>query len=747
MPIEIEAPDGSVVEFPDGTPDAAISAAMRRAYGGGRNRPRSSNPEGRRPNAQTQLPRISQGRREWDASGWRATPLPRRGQSRSLMQEAEGALAAFNRGIPFSNDISSAGAGVVSMLQGRPFSEGFERQRQRTIDVANDFTTRRPNVSNLATGAGYALPAALSMGASAGPQVAFQGQRAATQAAINADLAARSPTGLPLLANQTARAAAGGGLAGFTFGAGAPEETGQPLQERLQAGNDMAGPGALVGAAAPAVTNLMVPAWRALTRPEPWATQAAESGAGVFGAQALPRRGRPPGGPSTSTVNTIDRLRNRSLQSVDQLEQRVARTRANPQGAVVADLFDDPGVRTMRAIAQGPGQTGQRAAQVAHQRFSEAPDRILNDLNRRLAVAETPDQALAALDEQYKRVSAELFQPLWAQEISPAARTRLATRFAAYQGNPVMEDAARRAQFIFDTARGNGTVQGEITDNLPRFLHYMKMGLDDAAFAARMPQSGIGRTALREVQEMRLQFVRMLDDTIPGYQHARRQWGGVIEAQEALEEGAALLRQNHNAVAARMRGWSPFARYHARVGFANELANRLGLRGSVNGNRNVAEALGSPELQRRVAAMFDSPEQAAAFLDTMNTQNMLMRNAGQWGSGSQTYSNAMHGADETMNALAEMGVRAAQGNPVGAVRRGVEGVANVATMGAIERRNNQVGADLLRRVDSEDERAFIDQVLRILREREAQRTAVTAVSPATGAAAAAAEQRTRRNRR
>lgn len=37
MPIEIEAPDGSVVEFPDGTDDATIERAMRQAYGGPKN--------------------------------------------------------------------------------------------------------------------------------------------------------------------------------------------------------------------------------------------------------------------------------------------------------------------------------------------------------------------------------------------------------------------------------------------------------------------------------------------------------------------------------------------------------------------------------------------------------------------------------------------------------------------------------------------------------------------------------------
>lgn len=35
MPVRIEAPDGSIVEFPDGTPDDVIENAMRQEYGGG----------------------------------------------------------------------------------------------------------------------------------------------------------------------------------------------------------------------------------------------------------------------------------------------------------------------------------------------------------------------------------------------------------------------------------------------------------------------------------------------------------------------------------------------------------------------------------------------------------------------------------------------------------------------------------------------------------------------------------------
>lgn len=678
--------------------------------------------------------------RAWDADG-NPIQTPARGTPRSPGWEAAQTLASVNRGIPGAQHLQGALRGAGSMLEGGTFGEGYTAQMNENRALTEDMRARRPNAAAFAEGVGNAVPMVATMGQSSAPQVAGRG--------------------LGLWANQTARAGVTGATAGAVYGGTTGDAPGAPIAEQLDYAQQGAAFGGLLGAATPTAVNAvrgtynaLRPAWSALESRLPRIAPQARSGAGAFGGQMFGGGGRPPlravppppQGPQipSAAMGTIDRLANRSRMSADQVEQAFAGARANPQGQVVADLFGDPGVRTMRGIAQSPGQSGQRAADVARERFQAAPDRILGELNRRMGVAETPQQALASLGDDYARASAEMYEPLFAQPMRPAARAAADQQLARYADDPVFRDAVVRAQNMFTRDQANGSVQGAITDNYARYLHYIKMGLDDASRFAGTPQSGIQGTELRGIREMRARVMRVIDETVPGYAEARSRWSTISSAEDALDEGRTLINQNSRSVAARVEAMTPFERYHARIGFVNEIYNRVGLRGSVVGNRNVAEALGSPEMQRRISVMFESPEQAAAFLDTLNQQNMLMRNAGQWGAGSQTYSNAVHGADEALNTGADMGVNIMLGNTAGAARRGVQGAANAITGGMIERANNARGEALLRRIDSDEAAAFSRAVVEELRRREAARAAGTAASQA-GATAAGSQQGRRRN--
>ena len=357
---------------------------------------------------------------------------------------------------------------------------------------------------------------------------------------------------------------------------------------------------------------------------------------------------------------------------------------------------------------------------------------------------ETPEEALTALGRDYEAASANLYEPLFARDVTPQARAAINEVLQPYARTPAMRDAMARATRIFETDRANGVVQGQLDDNFARYMHYLKMGLDDAARFSSMPQSGIMATELRGIRTMQRRVLNAIDEHIPGYREARNRWSTIANAEEALSDGAGFLGENSSYLRSRMAEMTDFERHHARIGFANAVAQRIGMRGSVNGNRNVAEALGSPEMQRRVAAMFDTPEQAASFLDTLNVQNQLMRNASQWGSGSQTFSNVAHGADEHMQALGEMAGHAATGNVGGAMRSGWNLVRNAATLGHLERTNNVKGAALLRRVDQTDSEAFANEVVRILRDAErtaAQNTAAARTSARAGGAAIGGRRR------
>ena len=685
---------------------------------------------------------------QWDAQGRPIRPA-RRGQSRSLVEEVEQGLAAINRGIPFAQDLTAALGGVRSVAEGGSFDEGYQGQAQRNRDLTTDIRTRRPNAAAFLEGTGNAVPVIATMGAAAPQQVA-------TQAAGR---------GFSLFANQSARAGAQGAAWGAGYGAGTGDAApGMPLDERLDRGNAGGAMGGAFGLATPAAvntfTNVLAPAWRGAANSSAGQyvgrafsnmSGRGQQGAGMFGGQMFApptppvAAAPPPSGPQIprAAIETIDRLASRNRMSPQDVDTAFWNARENPQGQVTADIFGDAGVRTTRAIAQGPGQTGGRAAEVARERFQAAPDRIVNELNRRLAVAETPEQALRSLNDQYAQASANLYEPLFAQPMTPAARALADDSLRPFSGTPAFRDAITRAERIFMYDRANGMVEGALDDNYARYLHYIKMGLDDAVAAAPVGSRGAQATELSRIRDMRRRVVATIDNAVPGYQQARNQWSTIASAEEALADGRTLTNQGAGAIRERLAGMTQFERYHARVGFANEIAERMGLRGSVNGNRNVAEALGSPEIQRRVAAMFDSPEEAAAFLDTLNQQNMLMRNAGQWGGGSQTYSNAAHGADEALSTMADMTVSTAGGNPAGAVRRGLQGVANTATRGAIERANNARGEALLRRVDTEDSQAFAHAVVEELRRRAAERAAATAASEAGGVASGTMQGRPR----
>jgi len=722
--------DGTVLEFPDETTDQVMDQVVRSHMARAR-----QEQEARTRSGDPMQPGSVIGSMAGQAAARAPGPRPR-GTQGSWQEEVGGALANINRGIPFAQDLVNLAGGARTAASGGDFQEGIRAQRSESNALQQDFRNRRPNVAALSEGVGNAT-GVIPIGRSA-QAVQLSGR------------------GLPLLLRQSRNAAVAGAGAGYLFGAGTGDAPNQNPNERIDSANEAASFGSFFGAATPAAVNTLGAGYRAAEQPIrrlidslPRLAPRAEQGAGAFGAQLFgggnrpPLRAVPPAPPPQgprippAAMGTIDRLANRNRMTPDQVESAFAEAQRNPQGQVVADVFGDAGTRTTRAIAQGPGQSGGRAAETLRARAAEQPDRILNELNRRMAVAETPEQAMAALSRQYNEASANLYEPLFQRQMAPEMRATINEFLGRYADDPIMADAAARAQRIFQRDAAEGLASGSIEANYARYLHYMKMGLDDAARAA--PQGGIQATELRGINNMRRRFVTALDNAIPGYREARNQWSTIANAEEALGEGRTLITQNSRAISARMAEMTDFERYHARVGFANEIANRIGLRGSVNGNRNVAEALGSPEMQRRVAAMFDSPEEAAAFLDTLNQQNTLMRNAAQWGSGSQTFSNAAHGADEALNTMVDMGVQAGTGNIGGAARRGVQGAANFFTGGALERANNQRGEVLLRRIDSDDAREFTNAVVAELRRREATRQAASSVSQ-TGAAASGSQQ-------
>ena len=441
--------------------------------------------------------------------------------------------------------------------------------------------------------------------------------------------------------------------------------------------------------------------------------------------QPPPPRQPPPSAAARRGVTLADRAR----VGADDL---TARASSAPEGAAVVDLFGDAGVRTLRPIVQAPGQTSDLAANVAERRFAEAPARIVGALRRGLSVGESRSQAIQRLQNEYQSASAQNYRPLWEQRMTAEQRQALERQLAPYADIPAFRRARARAVKIFETDRANGVVEGGIEDNFARWAHYLKMGLDDASNFSSRPQSGIGANELRGIRDMRSRVVAAIDEAVPGYREARGRWAGIASAEEALDTGAGWVRMLPDEVAASRAEMTPFELEHARIGLADEI--RRMVRGQVVGNKNVANAINDPDMQQAIANAFDGPEQAADFLDVVNSSNRLMRNATAWGGGSQTQGNQAYQADGAVAAAAEFGGDLLGGRWGQAVNRAGRQIGNAVMNNAVERSNNAFGEELLRPVTSDEARAFVQEMVRVLREREATRATSSAASQATAAA-------------
>lgn len=201
MPIEIDAPDGSVVEFPDGTPTAVIKQAMAKRYGGPKPKaPTATDAKGKPVadlsragppgsggyvKALSALPRGAfyrdyQGNVRRNDNGPRGNPVvpatPQNAPQRvgKLERDVTGAFANLNRGLLIGDELSAGLGTAGNLLLGKikpnyqgtnplgmtPIIKGiaddYGAQLAKTRAYEDDFADRRPIAAAVARTAGAA---------------------------------------------------------------------------------------------------------------------------------------------------------------------------------------------------------------------------------------------------------------------------------------------------------------------------------------------------------------------------------------------------------------------------------------------------------------------------------------------------------------------------------------------------------------------------------------------------------------
>lgn len=193
MPIEVEGPDGVVIEFPDGTPQATIAGTMRKRYPAPKTVP--AKPQGQGSYASPYDLSGGQSRREIPQGSYYRDPdgnirrnenydagnpiitAPRkpekRGKGIPVLNELAGFAANLNRGMSVGDEFTGLAGTAKDILTGQvrprvapgdnpmgmtPFLRGvgdtFDRNMDTTRRVEDDFRDRRPLVAGAAQGAG-----------------------------------------------------------------------------------------------------------------------------------------------------------------------------------------------------------------------------------------------------------------------------------------------------------------------------------------------------------------------------------------------------------------------------------------------------------------------------------------------------------------------------------------------------------------------------------------------------------------
>lgn len=630
----------------------------------------------------------------------------------------------------FGDELVGGVEGARAMLRGADAGDAYRQRVRQARERLRRAREERPLASTAGSLAGgvaaLAVPGANVLAAGRAGRAGYQAAR-----------------GLRALRNEIGNAARAGALFGGAYGVGSGDGD---LGQRAMSGAAGAATGAVAGAAfAPVARGLDVatrPVRRAIGQamrnpPGPRLASPNQLNASI-GVPIPPAGGRrpptqPPPEPEVpeAAVRGIDRVMRREGMSFDDLAQRINEADAAPAGRVLADVLGDQGLAKTAAIAQAPGQTGRLARNVADERARTLPTRLVNELMERMGVSQSPTQALRSLRNEYQRASLEGYKPVLAQEIDEAAvKARL---------DPILQRLPERIrneanQIVDDLARLDGVDPNTFT-NAQR-LHYLKMAIDDAVGAVIQKEGFKGATR-GALSRLRQDYLEALDELIPGYRAARERWGSLKDAEEALEEGGRALSMRPEALRARLDEMTAFERAHFRIGLADELAGRIMGRGKAVGHANAAEALNSVEVQNVVREAFDNPEQAARFIESVNTGNQLLRNARGWITGSDTMKKSAQLADEGLASIADTALSAVQ-NPISTARRGVQEALRAAVGGKMEADRNAIGRALLTAIDNGDEQAeaYLRALIERLRRRDAERVERVASEGRAGAAGA-----------
>lgn len=305
-------------------------------------------------------------------------------------------------------------------------------------------------------------------------------------------------------------------------------------------------------------------------------------------------------------------------------EELARRMAAAGPDETVADIIGEPAVRALREIRAKGERGGRMVGEAMEERLQASPERLIAGV---YGPGRQPENIVQAVNESIKR-GAEVSGPLYRAFEQEAPKT--IPEIDKIIGRPLMQQAMDRArrkaanegrQFIEPAIPEQA---GQLLDAMgrpvmqkakpatydPQSLDDIKKAMDaliyDGRFGNVQPgQGGLAPSEVRDMKELRKQFINAVDAAYPDtYAAARAAWAGEFAVREALEEGQSIAGKliAPEKIADDMAQYDDVTRDAFRRGYLD------GLRQRIEDKKIGPSYVGSEGFAKRIKAVLGDEE-------------------------------------------------------------------------------------------------------------------------------------------
>lgn len=572
--IEVELPDGSVAEFPDGTPNDAIKGALQKRFGGQRPAPAP---------VQATAPQRQAGQQTYS------------GALNTWLENAISGIPVVGPAIQKGSDY--LGTEAIGLATGQDPAEMRRQVEERRAGRAEQYPA-----SAISGQLGGAIGSTGALGATAG------GARAL--GVTGESLLGR------ILASGGSNAAISGADTVARGGDGADVVNNMAVSGGLGLAIPAAGEG--INRIVSAVGNRVAPTIDAMIAPEQEASR--RLGAAVARDRAASPEGVP--GQFDEAVARVTGVPMINADRGGETTRALARSVANqsPEARntiekVASDRFGSQGLRASEFIRR---LSGGAVDDIGYQQAIRDTARYVNKPAYRRAYAEGSN--LVKTPELERLMGSPAVVSAMKRAITRGKDRAIKEGFGAFNPAISVTDDGR---ILFNrTKSGGGTTFPDL-----QFWDYTKQELDDMAnAAARSGENGSAATLRGLAADLRGE----LDNIVPSYRKAREGAASYFGAEDAIEAGKKFANSPRLIPEARqaIEKMAPAEKAGFQTGFASELIDKIG---AVRDRTNVINQIFGSQAARSQIELVFGPQKAKALEAYVRVENLADKLRGAMG--------------------------------------------------------------------------------------------------------------------